>query len=176
MNPLNIIQQQLGFSVCIWLHLLGVHFNSSDTGAMARPLGVSVVALGVSLASLLFSTPGSFSFTLTLRLTPKRSGDTPLSRNGSPRTVRWTTVPAHGAEAPGSSRLRSRPSPERRGVSSRIYLSAEAPVATSAEGEKKVDPFVTELPDSFEDSIARMGKYTLQAMDEVSTILGPTRL
>lgn len=30
-----------------------------------------------------------------------------------------------------------------------------------------MDPYVTELPDSFEDSVARMGKATLQCMEEV---------
>lgn len=30
-----------------------------------------------------------------------------------------------------------------------------------------MDPYVTELPDSFEDSVDRMGKATLQSMEEV---------
>lgn len=44
--------------------------------------------------------------------------------------------------------------------------SSEIPVM-EAEGTDTVDPYVSELPDSFEDSIARMGKGTLQSMDEV---------
>lgn len=63
--------------------------------------------------------------------------------------------------------------------SSEAAAAAEiaAAEATEATGEEKpggarvasdLDPDVTELPDSFEDSIARMGKGTLQAMDEAS--------
>lgn len=44
--------------------------------------------------------------------------------------------------------------------------SSEIPVL-EVDGAATVDPYVTELPDSFEDSIARMGKATLQSMDEV---------
>lgn len=31
----------------------------------------------------------------------------------------------------------------------------------------RVDPYVTELPDSFQDSIVRMGRSTLQCMETV---------
>ena len=52
------------------------------------------------------------------------------------------------------------------GLSRLSSSSSELPVAVE-EGERRVDPKVTELPDSFEDSITRMGKATLQAMEEV---------
>lgn len=45
--------------------------------------------------------------------------------------------------------------------------AAEAAEVAAAMEEKRVDPYVTELPDSFEDSIVRMGRSTLQCMDEV---------
>lgn len=37
---------------------------------------------------------------------------------------------------------------------------------------REVDPHVTELPDSFQDSVVRMGKCTLQALNEVSFCAG----
>lgn len=50
--------------------------------------------------------------------------------------------------------------------------AAEVTGKERAEGAVVTDPYVTELPDSFEDSIARMGKGTLQAMDEVCRNMG----
>lgn len=60
--------------------------------------------------------------------------------------------------------------------SSEAAAAAEVAAAEAAgEGQpegavvaRDFDPYVTELPDSFEDSIARMSKGTLQAMDEAS--------
>lgn len=46
-------------------------------------------------------------------------------------------------------------------------MSSSETTVMEAEGTDTVDPYVSELPDSFEDSIARMGKGTLQSMDEV---------
>lgn len=43
----------------------------------------------------------------------------------------------------------------------------DVPTTVTGTEEKKVDPYVTELPDSFEDSVSRMGKATLQCMEEV---------
>eukprot|EP00752_Nemacystus_decipiens_P010374 g9244.t1 len=49
--------------------------------------------------------------------------------------------------------------------------AAEAAEVAAAMEEKRVDPFVTELPDSFEDSIVRMGRSTLQCMEEGQKLL-----
>ncbi|CAM9632036.1 unnamed protein product [Ascophyllum nodosum] len=56
------------------------------------------------------------------------------------------------------------------GLSRLSSSSSGLPVAVE-EGERRVDPKVTELPDSFEDSITRMGKATLQAMEEGRKLL-----
>ena len=46
-------------------------------------------------------------------------------------------------------------------------MPTEVPSTATDAQERKVDPYVTELPDSFEDSVDRMGKATLQCMEEV---------
>lgn len=45
--------------------------------------------------------------------------------------------------------------------------AAEAAEVAGGNDERRIDPYVTELPDSFEDSIVRMGRSTLQCMEEV---------
>lgn len=57
------------------------------------------------------------------------------------------------------------------------YMSTSPDVPAAAAAEAMVgredgsrDPYVTELPDSFEDSIVRMGRSTLQCMEEVCNV------
>lgn len=46
-----------------------------------------------------------------------------------------------------------------------------AAVDKQGENAKIVDPYVTDLPDSFEDSIVRMGRSTFQSMEAVRVIV-----
>lgn len=112
---------------------------------MGRPLHLNLSALWVY--STFFVAPGAFAFVAT-PTTVVASLSRPRWGNRQPTSIARGSQ--HRCLPRGGARM----------------SSSEIPVM-EAEGTDTVDPYVSELPDSFEDSIARMGKGTLQSMNEV---------
>lgn len=120
---------------------------------MTGPLRLSAVTLSVCSAFLLLPYPNACAFVVTSSL----SGIS--ARWGNSATTSLTAV--RGNRPTMASRR------AHIGVARMSSSPAEVPSAAVGEEQKTTDPYKTELPDSFEDSVARMGKSTLQCLDEV---------
>jgi len=114
---------------------------------VTKPSCLSMARLNFFSVFLLPSFSGGFAFV--------GSPTAPASSATRPCT------PPQNVRSAGPSRSSSR--------TARMSTSPDVPAA-EAVGEvegRRVDPYVTELPDSFEDSIVRMGRSTLQCMETV---------
>lgn len=130
---------------------------------MPRPLHTSVATLATLSVFLLSSSPECSAFVTA----PASTAISPVrwssSSTGQPSTLS-TSYDGGSSGRGGVARRRRR--------SACASTSPEAAATEVAGGieERRVDPSVTELPDSFEDSIVRMGRSTLQCMEEVCAL------
>lgn len=116
---------------------------------------LSVAKLGVLSALLLPPSPGTLAFLVSPSLPTS-----PCSAAGPSCTRSASNIHScYSSRMARQGRARMSTSPE--------VSDAEAAEVAAAMEETRVDPYVTELPDSFEDSIVRMGRSTLQCMEEV---------
>lgn len=125
------------------------HVTHNDSATMTSSR-LSAATMGVLSALLLPPSPGSVAFVVTPNL--RASSATAIRSSAS-----YRSFARHG----GGLRMSTS-----REASAAAADAAEDVVGDVVE-ERRIDPSVTELPDSFEDSIARMGRSTLQCMEEV---------